>query len=165
LEGLKRIDLKYREDYMSVFNPQKLSIKLIPPATFAQPVEGRKYTLTHSDITAELFLDIGYVYNDKSINPKMHDEVLAEWKKDSLGRLNLVGKAYVDGGEFSQKVAGTRFKIFKKEMALALKGIVYGDRPFYVHYPFLLDAPIFIHYLSIYPHIGRLLFMVHHANI
>ncbi|MFS0576253.1 staygreen family protein [Sporosarcina sp. 179-K 3D1 HS] len=27
----------------------------MPPATFAQPVEGRKYTLTHSDRTAELF--------------------------------------------------------------------------------------------------------------
>ncbi|HJV46182.1 MAG TPA: staygreen family protein, partial [Bacillota bacterium] len=149
--GIPRIDLKYREDYMSVFNPQKLSVKLIPPATFTQPVEGRKYTLTHSDITAELFLDIGYVYNEKSINPKMRDEVLANWKKDSHGRLNLVGKAYIDGGEFSQKVAGIRFRIFKKEMATALKGIVYGDRPFYVHYPFLLNAPIFIHYLSIYP--------------
>ncbi|MGA4718603.1 staygreen family protein [Fictibacillus nanhaiensis] len=63
---------------MSAFNPQKLSIKLIPPTTFIQPVEGRKYTLTHSDITAELFLDIGYMYNYKSINPVMRDEVLVE---------------------------------------------------------------------------------------
>lgn len=136
---------------MSIFNPQKLSVKLIPPATFTQPVEGRKYTLTHSDNTAELFLDIGYVYNDQSINPNMRDEVLAEWKKDSHARLYLVGKAYVDGGEFSEKVAGIRLKVFKKEMTLALKGIVYGDRTFYEYYPFLLDAPIFIHYLSIYP--------------
>jgi hypothetical protein len=156
--GLKHIDLKYRRDYMSVFNPQKLSVNLIPPTTFAQPVEGRKYTLTHSDITAELFLDIGYVYNYKSINPKMRDEVLAEWKKDSHGRLNLVGKAYVDGGEFGQKVADTRFKIFKKEMATALNGIIYGDRPFYVHYPYLVDAPIFIHYLSIYPQYRQVAF-------
>lgn len=89
---------------MSVFDPQKLSVMLIPPATFAQPVEERKYTLTHSDITAELFLDIGYVYNYKSINPKMRDEIFAEWKTDSHGSLNLVGKAYVDGGEFSHEV-------------------------------------------------------------
>lgn len=136
---------------MSVFSPKKLTVNLISPAAFAHPIEGRKYTLTHSDVTAELFLDIGYVYNDKVINPKMHDEVLAEWKKDSHGRLSLLGIVYVDGGEFSQKVAGTRFSIFKKEMATALKGIVYGDQPFYVYYPFLLDAPIFIHYLSIYP--------------
>jgi hypothetical protein len=88
----------------------------------------------------------------------MRDEVLAEWKKDSHGRLNLVGKAYVDGGEFSQKVADTRFKIFKKEMATALNGIVYGDRPFYVNYPYLVDAPIFIHYLSIYPQYRQVAF-------
>jgi hypothetical protein len=143
---------------MSVFNPQKLSVKLIPPTTFSQPVEGRKYTLTHSDITAELFLDIGYVYNYKSIDPKMRDEVLAKWKKDSYGRLYLVGKAYVDGGEFSQKVADTRFKIFSKEMATALNGIVYGDRPFYLHYPFLVDAPIFIHFLSTYPQYRQVAF-------
>jgi hypothetical protein len=143
---------------MSVFNPQKLSVKLIPPTTFAQPVEGRKYTLTHSDITAELFLDIGYVYNYKSIDPKMRDEVLAKWKKDSHGRLYLVGKAYVDGGEFTQKVADTRFKIFTKEMATALNGIVYGDRPFYEHYPFLVDAPIFIHFLSTYPQYRQVAF-------
>jgi len=136
---------------MSIFNPQQLIINLIPPASSARPVEGRRYTLTHSDITAELFLDIGYVYNYKSINPKMRDEVLAEWRKDKHGRLSLVGIAYVDGGEFSQTVAGTRFAIFKKEMATALKGIIYGDRPFYANYPFLLNAPIYIHYLSVYP--------------
>jgi hypothetical protein len=144
--------------YMSVFNPQKLSVKLIPPATFAHPVQGRKYTLTHSDSTAELFLDIGYDYNYKSINPIMRDEVLAKWQKDSYGRLYLVGKAYVDGGEFSQEVADTRFKIFKKEMATALNGIVYGDRPFYLYYPFLVDAPIFIRFLSTYPQYRQVAF-------
>ncbi|MFD2444104.1 staygreen family protein [Bacillus sp. CGMCC 1.16607] len=143
---------------MSVFNPQKLSVKLIPPTTFNHPVEGRKYTLTHSDITAELFLDIGYMYNYKSINPKMRDELLAEWKKDAHGRLNIVGKAYVDGGEFSQKVADIRYKIFKKEMATALNGIVYGDLPFYIQHPVLLDSPIFIHFLSTYPQYRQVAF-------
>ncbi|WP_379164478.1 staygreen family protein [Paenibacillus sp. sgz5001063] len=136
---------------MSVFDPRKLSINLIPPATSSKPLEGRKYTLTHSDITAQLFLDIGYVYNYKSINPKMRDEVLAEWKKDSHGRMNLIGSAYVDDGEFNQKVADIRFSVFKKEMSTAIKGMVYGDRTFYEHYPSLLDSPIFVHFLSSYP--------------
>jgi len=52
----------------------------------------------------------------------------------------------------------TRFKIFKKEMATALNGIVYGDRLFYVHYPLLVDAPIFIRYLSIYPQYRQVVF-------
>lgn len=136
---------------MSVFNPQKLFVKFIPPATSYQPIEGRKYTLTHSDSTAELFLDIGYVYNYRAIDWKVRDEVLAEWVKNQQGRLILMGKAYVDGGEFDKNVSGIRFNIFKKEMDTALKGIVYGDIPFYSTYPVLLDAPIFLSYESVYP--------------
>ncbi|RST76069.1 hypothetical protein D4T97_004575 [Siminovitchia acidinfaciens] len=136
---------------MTLFDPGKLSIKIISPANTIYPIEGRKYTLTHSDITAELFLDIGYVFNHQAIHPKMRDEVLAEWKKDRKGNYYFIGKAYVDNGEFSKKVSGTRFNIFKKEMSTALKGIVYGDLPFYSNYPALLDAPMFIHYESSYP--------------
>jgi len=143
---------------MSNFNPQKLNVKLIPPANSVQPIEGRKYTLTHSDMTAELFLDIGYVYNYEAINSKMRDEVLAQWKKDEQGRFMLVGMAYVDGGEFGKIVSGIRFNVFKKEMDTALKGIVYGDLSFYANYPVLLDAPIFIYYESTYPQYHQTLY-------
>lgn len=143
---------------MSDFDPRKLSVNLISPATFTQPLEGRKYTLTHSDTTAELFLDIGYMYNYKSINPIMRDEVVAEWKRTPYGQLTLLGEAYVDGGEFSHKVAEVRLGVFMKEMATALKGMVNGDRPFYGRYPFLLDAPIFIQYLSSYPSYRQLVY-------
>jgi len=67
--------------------------------------------LTHSDITAELFLAIGYDYNYEVVDRKMYDEVLAEWKKDEHGRLNLVGRAYVDGGEFGETISGIRFNV------------------------------------------------------
>ncbi|KZO00602.1 hypothetical protein A4244_15090 [Bacillus badius] len=143
---------------MPMFDPRKLSVKLIPPAASEQPVDGRKYTLTHSDVTAQLFLDIGYVYNYKAVNWKMRDEVLAEWKKDREGRLRLAGKAYVDGGEFSKEEAGARFNIFQREMSTALKGIVYGDWSFYSSYPALLNAPIFIHYESAYPSYNRIFY-------
>lgn len=143
---------------MSNFNPKKLNVKIISPANSVQPIEGRKYTLTHSDITAELFLDIGYVYNYEAINLKMRDEVLAQWKKDEQGRFMLVGMAYVDGGEFGEIVSGIRFNVFKKEMDTALKGIVYGDLSFYANYPVLLDAPIFINYDSTYPQYHQTLY-------
>ena len=45
------------------FTPDKLEITLIDPVTENGPVEDRKYTLTHSDETGMLFLDIGNVYN------------------------------------------------------------------------------------------------------
>lgn len=135
---------------MSNFNPQKLSVRLIPPATLIQPIQGRKYTLTHSDITGELFLDIGYKYNNQAINWKIRDEVLAEWK-EGQGALHLIGRVYVAGGEFDEQTANKRFTIFVKEMDTALKGIVYGDLPLYTNYPELLDAPIYVHYKSYYP--------------
>lgn len=141
-----------------MFDPQKLSVQLLPSASSVQPVEGRKYTLTHSDVTAELFLDIGSVYNYKAVNWKMRDEVLAEWKKDREGRLRLAGKVYVDGGEFGKEASGMRFHIFKKEMSTAIKGIVYGDLQFYNNYPTLLDAPIFIHYESTYPEYSHIFY-------
>ncbi len=37
------------------FTPDKLEITLIEPVTENGPVEGRKYTLTHSDETGMLF--------------------------------------------------------------------------------------------------------------
>lgn len=144
--------------FMSSFDPQKLSVTIIPPATPVHPIEGRKYTLTHSDITAELFLDVGYVYNYKSINPKMRDEVLAEWHKDEQCRFLLVGKAHVDAGQFSKEVSDRRFQIFQKEMDTALKGMIYGDRSFFANYPVLLDAPIYIHFESVYPEYRQVLY-------
>lgn len=136
---------------MSVFEPLNISVNLIPPATFVQPTEGRKYTLTHSDLTGELFLDIGNVYNYEAINQKMRDEVIGEWKADDQSHFTLIGKAYIDGGEFSETTAGIRFNIFQKEMGTALNGIINGDIPFYENYPVLLDAPIYVHFESTYP--------------
>lgn len=136
---------------MSTFHPSKLSVNVIPPANFLQPVQTRKYTLTHSDETGELFLDIGYVYNYSAIDWSMRDEVLAEWRKDAGGHFRLVGSALVDIDEYDKKVSDYRFKIFKKEMSTAIKGMVLGDLPFLKNYPPLLDAPIFIQYESIYP--------------
>ncbi|PGT80597.1 MULTISPECIES: staygreen family protein [Bacillaceae] len=143
---------------MPSFNPEKLFVDVIPPATSFKPIDGRKYTLTHSDLTGELFLDVGYIFNEKIINPKMRDEVLAEWRISKQNQLNLIGKAYVDGGEFSKEIAEVRFNIFKKEMNTALKGIIYGDLSFFVNYPTLLDAPIFIYFESNYPEYRQILY-------
>lgn len=143
---------------VSFFNLEKLSVKIIRPANFCQPIEGRKYTLTHSDTSAELFLDIGYVYNYEAIDQKVRDEVLAEWQKDNQYCLNLVGKAYVDGGGFSKEVSEVRFNIFMKEMDTALKGIINGNHLLFANYPFLLNAPIYIYYESIYPQYSQIIY-------
>ncbi|MDQ0350284.1 hypothetical protein J2R98_000087 [Alkalibacillus filiformis] len=136
---------------MSAFDPNKLSIQFHPPATPSTPIIGRKYTLTHSDETGELFLDIGTNYNFNAIDWQLRDEVLAEWIQTSEAQNQLLGYAYVDGGEFSLEEAAFRYNIFLKEMQLALKGIIYGDIPFYEQHQYLLNSPIVIEYHSSYP--------------
>ena len=63
---------------MSKLNPEKLSVEFKDGVTSTEPILGRRYTLTHSDITAELFLTIGLTYAYDKIDA-MRDEVLGEW--------------------------------------------------------------------------------------
>ncbi|SHG61945.1 staygreen family protein [Ornithinibacillus halophilus] len=143
---------------MSEFDPQRLTVNLLSPAANIQPVIGRKYTLTHSDDTGELFLDIGYAYNLQAINQQMRDEVLGEWMYDRQSNVVLVGNAYVDNGEYGEEEAKMRFEIFQKEMPTAIKGMIYGDRVFFSTYPHFLNAPIYINYHSTYPQFKRVFF-------
>lgn len=127
------------------------------PATSYEPVVGRKYTLTHSDKTGDLFLNIGTQYNLNAIDKKNKDEVLAGWIFQE-GRYLLKGRVYVTSGEFNEQLSKIRFTIFQKELSLALTAIIYGDRKFYFYHPYLLDAPIYIQFESSLPEFHRLMY-------
>ncbi|WP_442600253.1 staygreen family protein [Neobacillus sp. D3-1R] len=142
---------------MSLFIPSKLSVSYLPPATPFRPLDNRKYTLTHSDTTGELFLTIGCQYDKNKINMKLRDEVLAEWLPQT-GEFQLWGNVYISGGEFDESYAKVRFMIFQKELELAIKAIVYGDQSFYSCYPWLLDSPIYIRFDSVYPQFQQVLY-------
>jgi hypothetical protein len=45
-----------------ILNPEKLFVEFRTGATSITPILGRHYTLTHSDITADLFLTIALNY-------------------------------------------------------------------------------------------------------
>lgn len=66
-------------DCLSQFNPVKLSVQYRNGITAMHPIIPRRYTLTHSDDTGELFLTIGSEYAWDKVNFQMKDEVLAEW--------------------------------------------------------------------------------------
>jgi hypothetical protein len=140
---------------MNVFDPSKLTFNIHAPATTSRPIEGRKYTLNHSDSTGQLFLTIGNEYDSSAINPKFRDEVLAEWVP-KMGEYMLWGRVYVSGGEFDEKTAKVRFMMFQKELDLALKAIIYGDQTLFTYFPWLLDAPIYIQFDSIYPQFSQI---------
>ncbi|MBM4763457.1 staygreen family protein [Bacillus sp. B15-48] len=142
---------------MNKFNPDKLYVKYSPPMNGFGPIEGRKYTLTHSDETGELYLTIGRKYDYVEFDQKLRDEVLGEWKTRD-GEYMLLGKVYISGGEFDEKFAKVRYLIFKKELELALTAIIYGDRNLFLHYPWLLDSSIYIQFESIYPEYDQILY-------
>ncbi len=142
---------------MSDFKPEKLAVQYLPPASIFDPIDNRKYTLTHSDMTGELYLSIGCHYEMEKINPAMRDEVLGEWKRN-LGQYIFTGTVYVSGGEFDHQLSNVRFMIFKKELPLALTAIINGDKGFYTYYPWLLDAPIIICFESIFPEFQQTLY-------
>ncbi|PLR95273.1 staygreen family protein [Bacillus sp. T33-2] len=140
---------------MSKFLPENLKIKYIPPATAFEPVDKRKYSLTFSDKTKELFLSIGNVYDFDAVNPNIRDEVLAEWITRN-GEYLLLGKVYINSGEFDEKYSRIRYMIFKRELDLALTGIIFGDKSLFSYYPWLLDSPIYVQFESSYPEFNQI---------
>jgi hypothetical protein len=137
---------------MSIFNPNKLSV-YFEGVTPTAPVVPRRYTLTHSDITGELFLNIGINYAYDKIN-SMRDEVLGHWVKLG-GYYFFYVYLYVDG-HLGPCVTAKRNSIFIKELPLALKAIRYGDKRFYSSYPELDNVPILVYFNSINPYFNRI---------
>ena len=133
-------------DNLSTFNPEKLSVNFINETTLTQPVIPRRYTLTHSDVTGELFLDIGTNFAWEKINPT-RDEVLGEWRLDEHCLWFFIN-IYIDQGEFPIDAARKRNEIFKRELPTALTAIRYSDRSLFTAHPYLDYAPILIQFNS-----------------
>ena len=133
---------------MSRLNPERLHVRYlsgIEPAALTLP---RRYTLTHSDRTGNLFLTIGPDYDHKQISGfytrLMRDEVLAEWKEDPTG-LSIHVYCHVSGG-FVVGSAAWRESIFRSEMPLVLEAIRYGDRTLFAQDERLDHVPILVHF-------------------
>lgn len=121
----------------------KIFVQYQPPIHPDQPVFPRKYIVTHSDITGDLFLTV----SPKILNKRTpdRDEVFAKWiyKK---GYYALICWVDVDGNQPER--AQQRYQIFKKEMPKALQTIIYGDRFFLACHFWLYSATIYVHYKS-----------------
>lgn len=138
---------------MSKLNPEKLSVEFRQGVTPTEPIIPRRYTLTHSDITAELFLTIGLNYAFDKINA-MRDEVLGEWvyvKKQYYYHVYL----YVDG-QFGPAAATIRNQVFIRELPLALEAIRYGDNKFFSIHSEFNHVPIIVYFISTIPKFNRI---------
>lgn len=132
---------------MERLNPEKLTTTF-DDVTQRNPIIPRKYTLTHSDITAELFLTVGRQIAFEKIGP-MREEVVATWQRFQNGYA-LYGLVRVDAPKEHKTISAARYKIFQQEMPLALEAIRFGDRKFFDTHPSLGNAPIWIIFASRY---------------
>lgn len=142
---------------MSNWDPTRITVQYLPPATEFRPVDRRKYTWTQSKTTGESFLSIGYQYDLNAIQMEYRDEVLAEWIPQ-MGQYVLSGKIFISDESFDEKYAKIRFMIFQREARQALAAMIYGDQTFFSNYPWLLDSPIYIHFQSNYKEFNHIIF-------
>jgi hypothetical protein len=135
---------------MQRLNPKKLHVTYLTGATPDELIVPRRYTLTHSDRTGELFLSIGSQYDTKKISKLytrlMRDEVLAELVNNE-GSFELRVHCHVSGG-FVIGSAGWRYNIFRSELPLVLEAIRYGDRALFEKNPEFDHIPVYIHFHS-----------------
>lgn len=117
------------------------------------PVKGRKYTVTHSDTTAELYVFIAREFAEDQIT-QMRDEVRLFWDKER-GILSLGGMVLVDDCKLRESAA-IRNKIFYNEMPKALQALRQADRFIFEQYRFLDRAQVTIHFISTIPEYDRL---------
>jgi hypothetical protein len=135
---------------MKRLNPDKLHVTYLSGTTQDKIILPRRYTLTHSDRTGELFLSISSEYNMMQISRLytilMRDEVLAELLNIGEGFMFRV-YCHVSGG-FIIGTAGWRYRIFQSELPLVLESIRYGDRFLFEKNPNLDNAMIQIQFES-----------------
>jgi hypothetical protein len=135
---------------MTRLNPKKLHVQFAAGITPKGPLTPRRYTLTHSDSTGELFLTIAPEVDHKQISGwytrLMRDEVVAEWQDSEDGpALHLF--CHVSGG-LAFGSAGMRYAIFQRELPLVLEAFCFGDGGLFEAQPELDRAPIWIHFQS-----------------
>jgi hypothetical protein len=113
-----------------------------------EPVMSRKYTITHSDITAELFVFVAENYAEDQVTA-MHDEVRVAWEQAKNG-LVLFGSVIVDDNDVPGN-AYIRNMIFYNEMPTALQALRQADRFLFDNDPELDNTQVMIHFISSNP--------------
>ena len=134
---------------MPRFNPAKLHVTFKDDLKPDAPLMPRRYTLTHSDFTGDLYLTIAAEFDLEALNNwqtrLMRDEVLGEWCDEGP---SLQLNCHVSGKGLNFGAASWRYGIFKYHMPMVLQILRYGDRLLYVAHPKLDKSPILIHFKS-----------------
>ncbi len=135
---------------MKELDPQKLHVTFQGEAMADKLSLPRRYTLTHSDFTGDLFLTIGSDYDRKQIaglyTRWMRDEVLAELKRDGADMVLHV-YCHVSGGLVFGS-AHWRNEILHHHMRMVLEALRYGDGKLVTAHPEFDHATVTVHFKS-----------------
>ena len=130
-----------------MFDPDKCHVKFESGIGTQSRQFPRCYTLTHSDVTGDLFLTIAPDYDSEKLNhlyaKLMRDEVLGEWEVKDPPVLHI--HCHVSGGLVIGP-AKWRENIFKEHLPMVLEVICYGDREFLRCHPEHQESAILVHF-------------------
>jgi hypothetical protein len=131
-------------------NPKALHVNYLDESISQGPIHPRRYTLTHSDQTGDMFLTIGPEYDQAAISGwytrLMRDEVLAEFLVGDEGP-ELHVYCHVSGGLVIGS-ARWRYRVFNYHLSDVLQALRYGDAGFIQANPSFDLSPITIHFQS-----------------
>ena len=135
---------------MRELHPEKLHVTY-QEGTLAKELSlPRRYTLTHSDFSGDLFLTIGSEYDRRQISGLytrlMRDEVLAELRREGSETILHV-YCHVSGGIVLGSAAG-RNEILHYHMRLVLEALRYGERELVSSNPDLNRSAVKVHFAS-----------------
>ena len=138
---------------MSRLNPAKLRVRFAEGIAPDGPLSPRRYTLTHSDQTGDLFLTIAPQVDRKQTSGwytrLMRDEVIAEWQSDAEEpSLHLF--CHMSGG-LAFGGASMRDSIFRRELPLVLESFRFGENALFAAEPELDQAAAWVHFESANP--------------
>mmetsp|Transcript_36438 Transcript_36438/g.102925 ORF Transcript_36438/g.102925 Transcript_36438/m.102925 type:complete len:398 (+) Transcript_36438:352-1545(+) len=117
-------------------------------------LQKRCYTLTHNDLTGDLFLTIGSSCNLQQIcgwyNRLVRDEVIAVWDFGASGgtQAALHVHCHVSGQERWLAPPQLRDYIFRREMQLVLDCFVYADKSLLEVQSDMLNSSVMVHFHS-----------------
>jgi hypothetical protein len=144
-------------EFTQVNHLKKLRVSYIGEATAERPVSPRCYTLTHSDLTGDLFLSIGTGFDKQAVSGwytrLMRDEVLAEYRFEGQ-KPELHVFCHVSGGLVFGPAAW-RYRIFKYHLPGVLEAFRYGDSAFIQANPHFDQAHIRVYFKSHRPRFNR----------
>lgn len=131
---------------MRDFLKDKLKVVFMEGITIDEPVIPRCYTLTHSDQTGNMFLDIGLKFAYNKIG-ELRDEVLAQWSRIGnkyILKIDLCIDPPINKSNSVEK----RDKIFRNHLKFAIENIIYGDKRFFYKHRELKESPIIVYFNS-----------------